>query len=665
MTDMQRIVALMQAGQYSVAAEACRAALAGGQTHPQLQLMLAIASAELGQLPEALKLYDALQQQHPGNAEILYNRGLSLQNNQQDTAALEAYRRCTALQPGHASAWNNMGELLLRLDCSEEAIDAHRRAHQMQPDNPVYLRNLAHTLMPQDRLAEAAQCLERLCAGAHAQLQDFTLLIECLTALRQLLRASQVGEQALARFQGDAALFNRIGSNELERRRHLRAETWFEKAHALQPDAPECWQNLATVYSFSGRHDAADALFARLLETDQRTHWVFVAMMQWSNNRSDAAAHTVNEALKRWPEDPELTVLKAKTLRKSGHEKDALQLLQSVQEMSAPRTLQAEAAYETGKIHDHAGRCEAAWSAWTHANTLSLLQWQRMNPAPDPFIDTCRRMAEDFQTCDFSTQRAAAPAAGGDLIFVLGFPRSGTTLIDTLLNTSPDVQVLEEAPLLGEVLQRAGIRNDRYATDLLALDRASLDDLRAHYYQSLPHYLTRADGQRVIDKSPMNTLHAGLIHVLFPAARVVFCARHPMDVVLSCFAQNFKMNAFMTHFTDIRRSAEAYAAMLGLWRAVNEALPLNCRVQRYEELIEDPRRQTRALFDFVGLPWDESVLEFHRPDASRGTINNPSFDQVNRPLYTSSLARHRRYSEPLADTREVLAPWLEYLGYSD
>ena len=242
--------------------------------------------------------------------------------------------------------------------------------------------------------------------------------------------------------------------------------------------------------------------------------------------------------------------------------------------------------------------------------------------------------------------------------FIVGFPRSGTTLLDTFLMGHRDIEVLEELPLLSDAAQGIGPLN--------ALPRAgpaALQGARDHYLRQLAAARPAAGGKLVIDKFPLNMLWAPLIHCLFPAAPVIFAQRHPCDAVLSGFMQSFALNLANANFLDLADAADFYDACMRVWTASCAKLPLTVLTVRYEDLVADPEATLRPVVRQLGLEWDGRMLDHRSTAKRRGTIPNTSYNQVTEALSAAPVLRWRRYEKELAPVLPVLLPWAERLGY--
>ena len=316
-----------------------------------------------------------------------------------------------------------------------------------------------------------------------------------------------------------------------------------------------------------------------------------------------------------------------------------------------------------GEARDRAGQFAAAFEAFAEANRLLLtLHGARRETTRSPYHpQTIVRLSDAAERADFSTW----PATGGgerQPVFLVGFPRSGTTLLDQILSSHLQFATLEEkdliSPLLLEILQQA----DPIAA-MEALGAEALSSLRAIYWRSAEAAGAPRDGRTLIDKLPLNIVFLPLIARMFPGARAIVALRDPRDVVLSCFQQRFGMNTAMVQFLELETSARYYDQVMGLYWRCRDRVPLQLLEVRYEEVVGDLERAVRALTEFLGAPFEPAMLDFVTT-ARRREINTPSAGQVVQPLYTRSVGRWRNYDGQLAPVRAVLGDWAARWGYA-
>jgi tetratricopeptide (TPR) repeat protein len=271
------------------------------------------------------------------------------------------------------------------------------------------------------------------------------------------------------------------------------------------------------------------------------------------------------------------------------------------------------------------------------------------------------RAVADIATPQWAAKiRPLDPPERGSPVFLVGFPRSGTTLLDTFLMGHPDSMVLEEVPLLGAAQEALGA-----GPDLAHRSPAELQTARDAYFAAMDEHVPEEFAGLVIDKFPLNMLEVPSIHALFPDSKMVFAQRHPCDCVLSCFMQAFAMNDSMSPFLDIESAADFFDAAMSFWTRCAEIFPLDVHRIVYEDLVVDPEACLRPLVDFLGLGWREGLLDHQSTAKARGTISTPSYAQVTQPLTRRPSGRWKRYREQLEPVLPILLPWAERLGYRD
>jgi tetratricopeptide (TPR) repeat protein len=253
-----------------------------------------------------------------------------------------------------------------------------------------------------------------------------------------------------------------------------------------------------------------------------------------------------------------------------------------------------------------------------------------------------------------------SPAAGH--VFLVGFPRSGTTLLERVLAAHPGVVAWDERETLTEAV-RDFMANPRGLDRLANADDELLADYRADYWRRVTRGGVDVAGKVALDKLPLNTMKLPLIARLFPDAKILFALRDPRDVVLSCFRQRFRMNASMYEFLTLDGAARFYDGVMRLAALCRAKLSLEVHTHRYEDLVEDFDGQTQAICDFIGLPWRAEMRDFAATLDERSTAT-PSSAQVARGLYREGIGQWRRYRDQLGPVLPILAPWAAEFRYS-
>ncbi|MCA1653780.1 MAG: sulfotransferase [Sphingomonadales bacterium] len=295
-----------------------------------------------------------------------------------------------------------------------------------------------------------------------------------------------------------------------------------------------------------------------------------------------------------------------------------------------------------GELGDRAGDEQgaiAAFTAMNRADAMATPHWAEGVRRYRAMLDAT--LADNVR----GRPKSACPETRRPPFFLLGFPRSGTTLLDTFLMGHPDVEVHEERP---------------YLDAAAAFTDAS--EARVAYWRALDREVERPSSVQ-IDKYPLATARAPLINAMFPTARYFFALRHPCDVVLSCFMTRFRLNWGVSAFLPLDDAADTYDRVMTIWTRTRERSDLDVQEVRYEALIARPEEVLREATDFAGVGFERTMLDHRVTARTRGMISTPSHAQVVEQLYGRAAGRWRRYREFLEPVLSRLAPWCERFGY--
>ena len=488
-------------------------------------------------------------------------------------------------------------------DRFEDALELLRRAETFAPDDPKLLNSIGICLKSLGRLDEARATFDR------------ALEIEPNMA---------------------SAHFNRgLLLEELKYSNAARSD--YERAAALDPKQFDALARVAWLDAQSGDTSSARTQAEKVLA---RSPSNVVAQMAASfadlqEGRLDAAASRLSELSRQPGLDDENRII-------------VLGLM--------------------GDLRDAEGRPAEAFAAYQESNAKLKVANAARFEAPGVItpLDHARRLTEWFDTTDAGLWRDAPVAKPGTAdprthVFLVGFPRSGTTLLENVLAAHPDVVSLEERNCL-EAASAAYLTSTDGLNRLARIDPAEAERQREAYWSKVREYGVEPAGRVFIDKMPLASVALPLIAKLFPDARILFARRDPRDVVLSCFRRRFGMNASMYQLLTLEGAAAYYDSVMRLSEIYRELLPLPQHLVRYESLVEDFEGTARATCDFLGLNWNQGLFDFAAKARSRG-IATPSAPQVARGLNREGEGVWRRYREQMAPVLPVLTPWVERFGY--
>jgi tetratricopeptide (TPR) repeat protein len=659
-----------------------------------------LASHQAGDLDEAENLYREHLASHVDDAQALHLLGVLLAQRGEPAEALGFIERAVALDQDSAPMRVDLGNVRMLLGQSAEAIDAYRAATDLEPANAAGWSNLGSALLAQGDLAGAREaCLQ----GLDKKSPD----PETLASLAGTLRACGAREESESACRDALALGpNHLGARQvlghllLDRGEFTEAldcfrmivdsqpgnpfgYTWLgvaldrtgdsdaaieacSKAVEMAPAEPEVHAGLAGVLWRARRLDEAVNEFRQAVALDpaRLESRANLAALLESMSRLEEAASEADAGLAYHPNDAYLNLIAARCVRRAGDREQALRRLEAVDATSAPLDLRAQILYERGQLHDALGDATRAFEAFRDANAVAATSPQAQAVSKTRYLGEIAAAGVIVPRLPAIAESESAPTTQESPVFVVGFPRSGTTLSDQILDSHPRARTLSEKPVVDRIVQRFADIAGGYPAALENVSPDQLAILRAEYHTLAGTYVPLVPGELLVDRYPLNLVRLPAIWRLFPHARIVLAMRHPCDVVLSCYMQHFSLNDAMVSFLDLEDAARLYDAVMSLWRTCVEHLNLDVHVLRYEALVGDFEGEVRALLAFLDLPWDDAVVDFAGHARRRGDINTPSYHQVTRRIYTEARERWRRYPEPLAPVLPLLEPWVDYFGYS-
>lgn len=687
------------AGDLAAAEGLYREALRADPAHAGALHYLGLLAAQAGRLEEAARLVGKAAARRPRDAAILRDLA-KVRLGGGDAAAAEApARAAVAAAPGDPAAAMVLGATLARLGRGEEAEARLRRALDLAPGHPEVLNHLGVALAGQGRYGEAAAAFEaalasapdfgealvnlaeaRLAAGesgaaeglvrqalelapGHPQLLD--LLGRALASAGRLQEALAAQRAAVAAAPGDPQLAFNLAASLQETGETAAAEKAYRDLLRAAPGFAAAWANLGALLLQGERTEAALEACETALRHDpgHLEARINLATALEQASRLEAAAEQLRLGLERTPAHPALRLLEAKLERRAGRPEAAAERLAAPPPEAAPAALRQDWLYERGRCLDQAARPAEAFAAFAEANALAAAEGAALRARQGETRRLIAALAERF-TADWVAGWTPLPAPEEEPpVFLVGFPRSGTTLLHHVLAGHSRLQVMEEVQALDAARAVVEAAPGGYPEGLAALAPETAAAARAAYWRAARAALPAEPGRRLVDKLPLNLVQLGLVQRLWPQAPVILALRHPCDVCLSAFMQHFDLNDAMANFLSLEDAGDFYDAVMGLFARYEAALPLRLARLRYEDLLQDFDGETGRLLDFLELAWEPSVRDFVATARARGRINTPSYSQVTEGLYTRARYRWERYRPQLTPLLRRVEPWAERFGY--
>jgi Tfp pilus assembly protein PilF len=590
-----------------------------------------------GRPADAERLCRAHMVDHPNDEQALQLLAISLHFQRRLSEATTAYFRLTELHPHNSAHWCNYGTALLESGEAPEAERAFATAIRLDHGNlmPKVQMGLLllerknylaarETLLDAFELDKSAPLTRIHAAHACCLCQDFHGAADLLKPWRTWLPLdSELLQLELA------------------------------KLLQLMGDTPSTAVLLEDLIARNPSHLEARLLLAKVYERLNelpRSEFMAQALLSDPIVSTEAARSDVKH-------------LFATLALRHGDITSA----RSVLEQCGPRHASDYAHYfELADTYDKLGEPGQAMQALRIAH-----EWQVQElriASPEFFLPDCAALPAVLPRVSPDTYRrwpiTSAPDSCDSPVFIVGFPRSGTTLLEQMLDAHPGLQSMDENPFFNRLADKLKTHDAGIMDKLELLQQRDCDELRKLYLIMVSEKIPRRWQAQLVDKNPLNMLWLPLIYRLFPRAKFILAVRHPCDVILSCYMQNFRSSILGAACANLQRLAAAYVEAMNYWlRNVNIFQP-DVLVSRYEDLVTDFPGQATRIAEFLGVGDATPMLRFDQHARDKGYIATPSYDQVIEPVNTKGINRWIRYKQEFELVLPTIEPMLRYWGYS-
>lgn len=551
--------------------------------------------------------------------EAKIREGIALQRQGRLDAAAEVYVQLLEAQPDHAPALHYLGLARFQQGRLPEAERLIGRSLQLEPNNANAWSDLGMTRIRADTPEKSLQSLENALALAPEHPDALNNMAQALRRLGRFEQARPLLERLVALRPGSGGAHYALADTKYKSNDVSGAIESYQTAIRLDPDDRRARTGLGDAYESAGRFKEAKMQYLAALRREPDAVLPLARLLQLREGKVDAQLVTNAAALADSDQVPEEGRIRLNIALAYFYDREE----------------QYEEAFR---------RLRAGYDAQSRHQPFDADGFTR---AIDSLIGT---LTEDFY--------ASAPRSGVASerpIFIVGMPRSGTTLTEQILASHSRVAAGGElSMLLKTSYQISDLSSSRepYPRGLLSIDTPALRKMAERYLEHLASISRTAD--RVTDKLPFNFMHLGVIALLFPNARIVHCRRQPIDNCLSCYFTSFaRQIRFANRLDTLGRYYVDYHRLMRHWQSV---LPIEIFELQYEDLVSDTEDQIRALLEYCGLDWEDACLAFN--ETERG-VRTPSRWQVRQPIYRKSVARWRNYEQQLEPLIRILTPVLD------
>lgn len=571
------------------------------------------------QLIQAIRSFQTAIQIDPQQTISLELLGKCLVESSKFEQAEILFSKLVKQQPDNASFLSQLGDVQLHLKQFDEALRSFRESLEIQPENFQAQNKLGSVFWEQGKLKQAANAFQCAVNLNTKEGTSWSNLGAVLYELKQYPSAQTALEQAVKLNPDYAGAYYNYANVLKEFEKHEDAVIHYQRAIELCPDNADFRLNYVTVLNLLGQFEESASQCREIIRIDPGCTQAYYALFTFNAEHvTDDEVNKLNELLN----DSEIS-----------------------------DDVKKGAYYSLGKRYDKFEQYDKAFSCFETAN--------RLDDRYDKFdhqklIDFVDRIIESYRT-HYKPLSQLQGSSSHKPIFILGMPRSGSTLIDQILTSHSQVNGAGEfggiRSLQGTYLNLSPSPDDQslsYPQSIQNITQEMLGQMSKYYLQALIN--TAGDAKRITDKMPNNSLHIGLICALFPKATIIYTGRNPLDICLSCFFQNF--TTFHDFSFDLRNTGQFYrehARLVTFWQ---ELLPNRIHTIDYEKLVTNQESETHRLVEEIcGLPWEDNCLQFHQ---NKRAVKTASLWQVRQPMYQKSVSKWKKYADHLGPLLEEL-----------
>lgn len=595
-------------------------------------------------------------------------------NKSQQPEVVDAETMVSAQTPPEPAAENREKDTDTRLLAAkqrhreghiEEADEVYRDILKNDPEHAATQHMIGIVFLQRGQLTEAEQCFRCAIAMDDQEADFHSNLGNALSAQNQIQEAYESFARALDLDPRHLVALSNAATALVTLGRSKEAKSCCQTILSIEPGDIDARLNLAAAHIEEHDTHAAIAILREGLEIQPDHIGLLVQLASALElvNQLDEASLLVQQAEAIQPGMARTALLTGLIARRQGKLEKAGQSLKAALKLGLAEHEKVEALNQLGLTLDAAGESADAFAAFQQSNQLMARIGRENTPNATAFLGDVAATRKFFTAEKFrALGEVFATDDDFEPVFFVGFPRSGTTLMEQVLKAHPGLTTTDEQSPLAAVIREIEDSIGEYPYALDQLTASDVDRLRQRFHDFCRDTIGELQDRQLVDKLPLNIVHMGFARLLFPRAKILVALRDPRDACFSCFMQKFEVNDAMASFLDLETTGMAYEAVMGLWLHYRSFLAEACMEYRYESLVEDFNDTVSQVLDFIGAGWHEDINSY-RQAAREREISTPSYRDVTAPVNARALARWRRYEQELAPIFPRLKPFVEAFAY--
>ncbi len=651
-------------GQLDKAVGCCRIALQLQPSYPEAANNLGLALLQIGNLAEAIEHFQTALRLRPDFAMAQNNLANALRTQGDTTAAIDHFRKAVQCDPNLAEAHSNLGQLLCENQQLPEALEHCQKAVELRPAFAEAHSNLGNVLREMGKLDDARRHYVEALRLNPSIGMIYNNMAQLLQEEGKVPEALAWYQEALARDPNTARIHCNFASALSEQDRFDEAIAQYETALRLDPKCPEAYNGLGFVYHEQGRDPEAKKQYelALQIKSDFAPAHCNLGTLLEELNDLKGAEEAFRTALRHDPNHAGAKAQLATMLRSKLPDEDLEAMRQQLADPDLLPGKRAVLSFGMAQALDARKQYAEAAEHLREANALALEAWRKRGDTYEPTKHN-QFVSEMIETCtpEFFERVRGLGVDSERPVFIVGLPRSGTTLIEQILASHSQAYGAGELRFAREDFESLPTVMQSYKPEtptkegsdpampyLAHIDRDAIHTVAQHHLDRLNTLNSTA--LRVADKMPDNYMYLGMLSILFPKAKFIHCRRDLRDIAVSCWMTNFRQIRWANDLDHIAARFHDYQRMMEHWK---KTLPVPLLHIDYEDTVADLEGVARRLVSWCGLEWEPACLEFHQTERP---VRTASVTQVRQPIYTRSVARWKNYEPALSSLFEKLVP---------
>ena len=634
---------------------------------PQEQLQELSSLNNHGRFEEALSKLRPLISVFPKSVALRHIQAASNTGLKKYDAAIDSYKRALKIKPDYFAAYFNMGNVLQSKGDLDTAIENYKKALKIKHNYADAYSNMANALKEQGKLEEAIGAYNKALSIKPNSAEAYNNMGLTLQEQGKLEEAIESYNKALALKPDYADAYNNMGNALKEQGKLEEAIGAYTKTLSLEPHSIEAYNNMGVALNEQGKLEEAIEAYNKALaiKPDYAEAWSngAEALEKW--NKLKELGLWLERAFKILePVPSDISFMKSKLLWRNKDTHEAIKLISVIDFETITPIRKQDFLNLKAKCYEASKDYDLAFNCFENMNYFAIKSNDYLGLDPENYFQNIKDQLVILESTSLKNP-ANQITEPTDLVpvFLVGFPRSGTTLLDTILRSHSSIDVVEEQPTVDSA--EAFIQKSGYSGIGQELPQEVFVGAKKAYIRELNKHRQLADNKPIlIDKLPLNLLQIPLIQQLYPRAKFILALRHPLDAILSCWMQNFKLNSAMANMVDLDRIVEFYCVAMETFKICRAKYNLSVHQIKYEDLLEDLSGETSALLKFLDLDWEIQMENYQETALKRGRINTPSYSQVVQPIYKEAKYRWLHYEKYLRQYVAEVKPWIDEYGYS-